>query len=258
MAYQLFTSHAGHTQGGGARGCGYEESAVARQFNTLLIQAFKSAGQSVVDTTDNVGKTQNQNLNNLVRNCNSHPKEERLDISLHLNSGGGTGVEVLYYDQRELAAKVSSAIANATGLRDRGPKERKELAVLKGTNAPAILIELAFIDNTNDMKILMSKMQQVVNAIVQAVTGKTVSQPQPSAPQSASYRINIGDFDSIEWTAAALTKVKEILPGYGVWTQCLEGGYHRILVGDFNSKQWADDTIAKLKSLGYGMWIQNL
>ncbi|WP_042761672.1 hypothetical protein, partial [Streptococcus sobrinus] len=45
--------------------------------------------------------------------------------------------------------------------------------------------------------------------------------------QQPSYRINIGDFDSIEWTAAALTKVKELLPGYGVWTQCVEGGYHR-------------------------------
>lgn len=76
--------------------------------------------------------------------------------------------------------------------------------------------------------------------------------------QQPSYRINIGDFDSIEWTAAALTKVKETLPGYGIWTQCIEGGYHRIIVGDFNSKQWADETMEKLKPLDYGMWIQSL
>jgi N-acetylmuramoyl-L-alanine amidase len=172
MAYTLLTSHAGHTIGGGARGSGYEESAVARQFNELLIKAFKNVGQSVVDTTDNIGRTQSQNLANLVRNCNNHPKSGRLDISLHLNSGGGTGVEVLYYDQQALAAKVSKAIANVTGLRDRGAKQRKDLYVLAKTNAPAILIELSFIDNQNDMNALMCKMQEVANAIVESTTGK--------------------------------------------------------------------------------------
>jgi N-acetylmuramoyl-L-alanine amidase len=174
MTYTLITSHAGHTRGGGAYGCGYEESAVARQLNQLLIKAFKAVGQPVVDTTDNVGRTQSQNLNNLVRNCNAHPKNGRLDISLHLNAGGGTGVEVLYYDQRELAAKVSTAIAKVCGFKDRGPKQRKDLAVLKGTNAPAILIELCFIDNASDMAVLMSKMQEVANAIVQTITGKGI------------------------------------------------------------------------------------
>jgi N-acetylmuramoyl-L-alanine amidase len=180
MTYSLITAHAGHTVGGGARGCGYEESAVARQFNEMLIKAFKNVGQSVVDTTDNTGRTQSQNLINLVRNCNSHPKNNRLDISLHLNSGGGTGVEVLYYDQRELAAKVSRAIANATGLRDRGAKQRRDLYVLAKTNAPAILIEFSFIDNQSDMNALMCKMQEVVNAIVEAITGKAVKQVSKS------------------------------------------------------------------------------
>jgi N-acetylmuramoyl-L-alanine amidase len=172
MVYTLVTSHAGHTIGGGARGCGYEESAVARQFNELLINEFKKVGQSVVDTTDNLGRTQSQNLANLVRNCNSHPKSGRLDISLHLNAGGGTGVEVLYYDQKELATQVSAAIAKTCSFKDRGAKQRKDLAILKGTNAPAILIELCFIDNVSDMRSLMSKMQEVARAIVEVITGK--------------------------------------------------------------------------------------
>jgi N-acetylmuramoyl-L-alanine amidase len=177
MTYSLITSHAGHTVGGGARGSGYEESVVARQFNDLLMKALTSVGQHVVDTTDNVGKSQSQNVANLVRNCNAYPKNGRLDISLHLNAGGGTGVEVLYYDQRELAANVSAVIAETCGFKNRGAKQRKDLAVLKGTNAPAILIELCFIDNASDMDIFMSNMQEVANAIVQAVTGNMITAP---------------------------------------------------------------------------------
>lgn len=178
MAYNTVTVHAGHTRGGGARGSGFEESAVARQFVPSLLDAFARVGQKVVNCTDDVSTTQRANLARLVQLCNSHPATGRLDISLHFNSSdnpASTGVEVLYYDQRELAAKVSAAIAKATGLRDRGPVERKDLAVLNGTNAPAILIELAFISNASDMKKFFDNMQAIANAIVQVVTGVTVS-----------------------------------------------------------------------------------
>lgn len=178
MAYNNVTVHAGHTKGGGAIGSGFEESAVARQFVPSLLDAFARVGQKIVNCTDDVSTTQSANLARLVDLCNAVNKDGRLDISLHFNSSddpSSTGVEVLYYDQRDLAAKVSAAIAKASGLRDRGPKERKDLAVLNGTNAPAILIELAFISNASDMKKFFDNMQAIANAIVQAVTGKTVS-----------------------------------------------------------------------------------
>lgn len=177
MAYNTVTYHAGHTQGGGARGSGYEESAVARQFAPILAAAFAKVGQRTVDCTDNVSTTQTANINRLISLCNAVDPNGRLDISLHLNSSdtaSATGVEVLYYDQVALAGKVSAAIAKAAGLRDRGPKERKDLGVLRGTNAPAILIELCFISNPDDMRKLYDNMQAIANAIVQAVTGETV------------------------------------------------------------------------------------
>ncbi|AUR81255.1 N-acetylmuramoyl-L-alanine amidase [Bacillus phage Carmen17] len=178
MAYNTVTYHAGHTQGGGARGSGYEESAVARQFAPVLAAAFAKVGQRTVDCTDNVSTTQNANINRLISLCNAVDSNGRLDISLHFNASddaSATGVEVLYYDQVGLAGKVSAAIAKAAGYRDRGPKERKDLGVLRGTNAPAILIELAFITNADDMRKFFANMQAIANAIVQAVTGKTVS-----------------------------------------------------------------------------------
>ncbi len=42
----------------------------------------------------------------------------------------------LYYDQKDLAAKISAQLAKDIGWRDRGAKQRTDLAVLNGTKAP--------------------------------------------------------------------------------------------------------------------------
>ncbi|PDY51444.1 N-acetylmuramoyl-L-alanine amidase, partial [Bacillus cereus] len=122
----------------------------------------------VYDDTDEVGSTQAQNLNNIIRNSNSHVVD--LAIAFHLNASDGTGqgVEVLYYDQNELASKISAQLAKDIGWRDRGAKQRKDLAVLNGTKAPAILIELGFIDNDSDMA--KWDVDKIANSIVFALT----------------------------------------------------------------------------------------
>lgn len=182
-------------------------------------------------------------------------------VSIHINSGGGNGFET--YRMQGVNDPATVGLQNVvhdtviqfmgSSVRDRS-KKQANFAVLRETSMPAVLTENLFIDNVeikkfNDTSFLNGVARAHADGVAQYF-GKSVESP--------SYRINIGDFDSIEWTAAALTRVKDILPGYGVWTQCLEGGYHRILVGDFNSKQWADETMEKLKPLGYGMWLQTL
>ncbi|EEM28547.1 Cell wall hydrolase/autolysin [Bacillus thuringiensis Bt407] len=96
-----------------------------------------------------------------------------LVISFHLNAsnGNGQGVEVLYYDQKDLAAKISAQLAKDIGWRNRGAKQRTDLAVLNGTKAPAILIELGFIDNESDMA--KWNVDKIANSIVFALTGQT-------------------------------------------------------------------------------------
>ncbi|PHC16575.1 N-acetylmuramoyl-L-alanine amidase, partial [Bacillus wiedmannii] len=76
-----------------------------------------------------------------------------LVVSFHLNSydTNANGVEVLYYDQQALSAKIAAQLSKDIGWLNRGAKERKDLYVLANTKAPAILIELGFIDNEADM-----------------------------------------------------------------------------------------------------------
>lgn len=176
--YDLWTFHAGHTHKVvGARGNGYKEEVETRRVVKRLLEICYQHGIKAVDTTDNDGNTQRENLNNIVRNCNSYPKNGRLDVAIHFNQGESEtgGVEVWYYDQAGLAAKVSKDVAAALGLRDRGAKEGKGLAVLNGTNAPAILIELPFLSHVGNMQAYESNFESMCRAIVQAVTGKQIT-----------------------------------------------------------------------------------
>lgn len=201
MSYELVTLTAGHNAkvvGAGANG--YKEHEQARLLVAQLEKDFKAVGQKVAICTDEKGTTKASVWGNAVKNCNKYDKKGRLDVSLHLNAGGGTGVEVLYYSEKSLAAKVSKAISDATGLRDRGPKIAKEIGFLNSTTAPAILIENCFIDNKKDMEVFTKGLQDISRAIVKAITGKsvpTVTKPETEKNNSSSktlYKVQTGAF----------------------------------------------------------------
>ncbi|MFV1007170.1 N-acetylmuramoyl-L-alanine amidase [Bacillus cereus] len=167
-----YSLHGGHNSiVQGANFGNRKEHVLDRQVKDAVAAKLRSLGHTVYDDTDEVGATQSQNLNNIIRNSNSHAVD--LVISFHLNAsdGNGQGVEVLYYDQKDLAAKISAQLAKDIGWRDRGAKQRTDLAVLNGTKAPAILIELGFIDNESDMA--KWNVDKIANSIVFALTGQT-------------------------------------------------------------------------------------
>lgn len=167
-----YSLHGGHNSiVQGANFGNRKEHVLDRQVKDAVAAKLRSLGHTIYDDTDEVGTTQSQNLNNIIRNSNSHAVD--LVISFHLNAsdGNGQGVEVLYYDQKDLAAKISAQLAKDIGWRDRGAKQRTDLAVLNGTKAPAILIELGFIDNESDMA--KWNVDKIANSIVFALTGQT-------------------------------------------------------------------------------------
>ncbi|SDL38045.1 N-acetylmuramoyl-L-alanine amidase [Bacillus toyonensis] len=176
-----YSLHGGHTEFvQGANWGNRKEHIMDRQVKDAVASKLRSLGHTVYDDTDEAGRTQAQNLNNIVRNCNSHNVD--LVISFHLNAynGSGNGVEVCYYDQQSLAAKVSAQLSKDIGWSNRGAKQRTDLYVLNSTKAPAILIELGFIDNESDMA--KWDVDKIANSIVYALTGQTVGGSQPTAP----------------------------------------------------------------------------
>ncbi|NCO36890.1 MAG: hypothetical protein AUJ92_01910 [Armatimonadetes bacterium CG2_30_59_28] len=82
-------------------------------------------------------------------------------VSLHLNastSAQANGLEALYRrstKDKSLAAALQHRLVQVTGFRDRGIKQRTDLAVLRFTGGPAVLIELGFISSKSDRDYLL-------------------------------------------------------------------------------------------------------
>lgn len=97
-------------------------------------------------------------------------------ISIHCNSStnlNAHGCEVLYCTGsakgKELATITQAELVKATRLFNRGIKPRNDLHVLNRTKAPAILVELAFISNPTEEKLLIEKPEIFANAIWEAI-----------------------------------------------------------------------------------------
>ncbi|PFZ54778.1 hypothetical protein COL68_20545 [Bacillus wiedmannii] len=135
----------------------------------------------------------------------------------HLNAYNNKagGVEVCYWDQKDLAAKVSAQLAKDIGWKDRGAKEsrygKEGLYVLAETKAPAILIELGFIDNEADMA--KWHVDNIAHSIVYALTGQRVGGSGNVKVATVSLKQNIiqsGAFsrEYVEDVMGALTSLK--------------------------------------------------
>ncbi len=96
-------------------------------------------------------------------------------ISIHANSAvnkDANGTEVLVYDKNErLGELLHKHLSADLGLKDRGIKERRDLAVLNGTKMPAVLVETAFLSNEYEKELLMSASfrQRCAEAILKGV-----------------------------------------------------------------------------------------
>lgn len=101
--------------------------------------------------------------------------ESDIFISIHCNaclSHNGRGVETWYNSikGKTIAERVQSAVVEANvGLVDRGIKQTDNLFVLNATMSPAILIELGFIDNDDDLKILQDQVGIIAKSIADAI-----------------------------------------------------------------------------------------
>lgn len=187
------TVHAGHNPSGkiacGAVGI-LDESKEARVIVKKVIALLKKNGISAVDCTVNNGTSQSDVLKKICAKCNAQ-KNIDLNISVHLDCGAcdtkgngkttGTSVLVLPVpgdnkkmektlktNKGDVAKRVCNQIGKI-GFRNRGVKAATGLYFLNQTKAPAILIEVCFVDDKDDAKLYRKNKDAVAQAIVKAI-----------------------------------------------------------------------------------------
>ena len=147
---------------------GTQEKIVTREVSSLLAAKLIQNGFNVEFFQQEKALTE---ITKTEKTSNSD-----LFISIHCNAATNktaNGVEVLYYPSSikgiKCATLVQNKLVELTGLKDRSIKARTDLHVLKSTKAPAILVELAFLTNEKEEKLLIEKPEIFANAILEGI-----------------------------------------------------------------------------------------
>lgn len=180
----------GHTLSGLGTGAQsiVKETDINRVVGKLIIKYLQQLGDTVVNCT--VDKS-NSDLADRVTIANRSGLD--VFVSLHLNAGGGKGVETYIYNgnyagkenNRVLAKRTNDAIAGL-GFYNRGVKEANHY-VTRNTIAPAYLIELFFVDTKSDVD-LYNKLgaDKIARTIAEAISNKKLP---ASTTTTSSYKV---------------------------------------------------------------------
>lgn len=169
MKVVVNTGHGGGDPGAVNKSLNVTEHDYCTKLTSALVSALRKLGHEadvVVQDKRGVGM--------VAAACNALSPD--VVVSLHNNAAENlkaTGTETLYWhtstNGKKLAEAVQKRLVAALGLPDRGVKARDNLAVLRSTRAPAIIVEPFFISNDGDYKLAVEKMPQLADAIAQGV-----------------------------------------------------------------------------------------
>jgi len=156
---------------------------------------MESMGVDVVAYEDTVSKSVNENLDRICNFHNAQGKHD-LDVSVHFNSTdpqptGPVGSEVFYTSStgQKVAKATVDKICAASGLKNRGPKPTDSLAFLNNTNAPAVLVEVCFVNSHPDVDIYHDRFSEICTAIAEGLTGEQAGpQPEPGPEEPPTLR----------------------------------------------------------------------
>jgi len=140
----------GHTKyGKGTGAVSYlEESIETRRIGYTLMSLLSNSEHEIIPA---VFDKSSNNLKDAVNVANKNKAD--LFISIHLNAGGGKGVECYTWkgEKTDLSVKICEKIAKL-GYKNRGVKDGSHLYVIKKTKCPSILVECCFVDSITDYR----------------------------------------------------------------------------------------------------------
>ncbi|BBF42089.1 N-acetylmuramoyl-L-alanine amidase [Lachnospiraceae bacterium KM106-2] len=248
MAYKIYID-AGH--GGYDMGASYN----GRYEKDDNLNLAKAVGKELEDMGYEVGYTRStdvyQSPNEKAEIANDNNAD--LFISIHRNTSPVPntyqGVEILVFNKGDLKEDMAKKIADNladVGFSNLGVDARKNLAVLRKTKMPALLIDVGFINTDYDNQLFDGNFERIVMAIAQGIDD-AINQEQESEVK-LSYRVQVGLFKNYN----NAENLQELLVEKGYPAEIVElGGLSAVLVGSYATVQEAQRMEDELASAGY-------
>ncbi len=149
----------------GACGCGYQEANLTAELAQKVASRLRADGVDVF-LNDDGGPYKYRHGEAVANDCN-------VIVSIHFNAGGGSGSMSLVHEYNaceyswSVAQTLHPYLVAGTGLHDYGIRGQ-EVAILGG-QLPAVLLEVAFIDNSSDMNAYQSRKDTVAEKIATGI-----------------------------------------------------------------------------------------
>lgn len=162
-------------------------------------------------------KDENDPLSEEIKECNAYGPD--LAVEIHNNAGGGDGGEVFYSHlggkgktlAENILAEIVKVGQNSRGIKTRVNSQGKDYyGFIRQTSCPAVIVECAFVDNAQDLKILATECdrQKMGEAIAKGVL-KTMGIAVQSEKASL-YRVQVGAYLYKENAVAMQKKIKAV------------------------------------------------
>lgn len=163
-----------------------------RKVKDAVIKYLRAEGHEVKDITPGDNVAYPTELNEGINSANSWKAD--LFISVHFNKAydnykGAIGTEVCVYNKFDTAQRVVNKLGSL-GFKNRGQKLRNNLGELSRTNMKAIIIEVCFVEATEDVA-LYKKLgaDRVGKAIAEGILNKNINGQVIAPTTNNIYRI---------------------------------------------------------------------
>lgn len=181
-------------------------------------------------------------------------------LSVHNNAGRGSGFESYIYngtvppqnvtEQKVIHDEAMLAVKSKYNIIDRG-KKRANFHVLRETAMSAILLEVLFVDNTNDLALLNNPafIEDVSSGIAKGVA-KALALPVKTS-STLFYKVFAGSFkkrDNAEQRIQFLAT--KGMDAFIVPTTISGEQYYRVQAGTFSNKDNSEKRVEVLKQIG--------
>ncbi|MCY9377393.1 sporulation-specific N-acetylmuramoyl-L-alanine amidase [Bacillus sp. T17B1] len=232
----------------GATGNGLQEKTLTLQIalalRTILTNEYEGVSLLLSRTSD-----QYVSLSDRTNAANNWGAD--FFLSIHINSGGGTGFESYIYPgvgapTTTYQSAIHSEVIQAVDFADRGRKTAN-FHVLRESAMPALLTENGFIDTVADANklktnsFIQSLARGHANGLEQAFSLKKTS-------NSGLYKVQIGAF-KVKANADSLASSAEA-KGFDTIV-VLKDGLYKVQIGAFSSKDNAGALAARARNAGF-------